>query len=114
MFATVPLPLDHPVWVTWNQAKAYADWRGLHLPTEAQFHAASQAMPHPRKDNFGLYFTSIQSLWMLVPTAHLDRINSSATAGNGPAMSSRPSMAFEATLYIRATPPTFSTVATTS
>ena len=29
-----------PVWVTWEQASAYAAWRGLSLPTEAQFQRA--------------------------------------------------------------------------
>jgi len=40
MFDQIPLPLDHPVWVTWRQASAYAAWRGRSLPTEAQFQRA--------------------------------------------------------------------------
>jgi formylglycine-generating enzyme required for sulfatase activity len=53
MFAEFPLPLDWPVWVTWDQASAYAAWRSLELPTEAQFQLASrQTSPDPVRDNF--------------------------------------------------------------
>jgi formylglycine-generating enzyme required for sulfatase activity len=56
MFAQMPLPLDWPVWVTWRQASAYAEWRGLALPTEAQFHrAAALTSPDPLRDNFGFH-----------------------------------------------------------
>ena len=41
MFHETPLALDHPVWVTQKEAAAYALWRGLELPTEAQFHRAA-------------------------------------------------------------------------
>ena len=37
----VPLPLDCPVYVTHHEARAYAQWAGLALPTEAQFHRAA-------------------------------------------------------------------------
>jgi formylglycine-generating enzyme required for sulfatase activity len=54
MFDKRPLPLDWPVWVTWQQASAYAQWRGLALPTEGQFHrAAALSPPDPLRDNFG-------------------------------------------------------------
>ena len=54
MFGRVPLPLDHAVWVTWEQASAYAAWRGLALPTEAQFQrAAGLTRSDPARDNFG-------------------------------------------------------------
>jgi gamma-glutamyl hercynylcysteine S-oxide synthase len=53
MFAEIPLPLDWPVWVTWQQASAYAAWKGFELPTEAQFTlAAQQTAPDPLRDNF--------------------------------------------------------------
>jgi len=53
MFAEIPLPLDRPVWVTWRQADAYARWRGLALPTEAQFQLGAQnATSDPARDNF--------------------------------------------------------------
>jgi gamma-glutamyl hercynylcysteine S-oxide synthase len=41
MFQEVPLPLSWPVYVTHRQAQAYADWTGMALPTEAQFHRAA-------------------------------------------------------------------------
>jgi iron(II)-dependent oxidoreductase len=41
MFAEVPLPLNAPVYVTHNEAAAYARWLGRALPTEAQFHRAA-------------------------------------------------------------------------
>ena len=53
MFHTVPLPLDAPVWVTWAQANSYADWRGLSLPSEAQWQrAAALASSDAIRDNF--------------------------------------------------------------
>lgn len=55
MFAEFPLPLDWPVWVTWQQASAYAAWRGpaFALPTEAQFQLAAQRRsPDAARDNF--------------------------------------------------------------
>jgi len=41
MFEDIPLPLDWPVYVTHEQAQAYARWKGKSLPTEAQFHRAA-------------------------------------------------------------------------
>jgi formylglycine-generating enzyme required for sulfatase activity len=41
MFEPEPLPEGAPVYVTWKQASAYAAWKGLLLPTEAQFHRAA-------------------------------------------------------------------------
>ena len=56
MFAQIPLPLDWPVWVTWSQASAYAGWRGLALPTEAQFQrAAALTAPDTVRDNLGYH-----------------------------------------------------------
>ncbi len=56
MFERIPLPLDRPAWVTWNQANAFAKWRGLQLPSEAQFHlAAERTSPDPVRDNFGFH-----------------------------------------------------------
>ncbi|HVR40488.1 MAG TPA: SUMF1/EgtB/PvdO family nonheme iron enzyme [Thermoanaerobaculia bacterium] len=40
LFERIPLPLDWPVYVTHEQAEAYARWRGARLPTEAEFHRA--------------------------------------------------------------------------
>jgi len=41
MFEEIPLPLDWPVYVTYDEAQAYARWKGAALPTEAQFHRAA-------------------------------------------------------------------------
>jgi gamma-glutamyl hercynylcysteine S-oxide synthase len=42
MFGELPLPLDCPVYVTHEQATAYAAWAGAALPTEAQWHRAAE------------------------------------------------------------------------
>ena len=44
-FETLPLPPDWPVFVTHDEAAAYARWRGLRLPTEAEFHRAAYGAP---------------------------------------------------------------------
>ncbi len=41
MFEEVPLVLHWPVFVTHHQAAAYAQWAGMSLPTESQFHRAA-------------------------------------------------------------------------
>jgi iron(II)-dependent oxidoreductase len=41
MFGEVPLPLDWPVYVTLEEAAAYAAWAGRALPSEAQFQRAA-------------------------------------------------------------------------
>jgi formylglycine-generating enzyme required for sulfatase activity len=41
MFDEVELPLDWPVYVTLDQAQAYARWRGARLPSEAEWHRAA-------------------------------------------------------------------------
>ena len=45
MAGDVPLPLDWPVYVTYDQAEAYAAWVGKRLPTEAEFHRAAYGTP---------------------------------------------------------------------
>lgn len=45
MFELIPLPLSWPVYVTHDEAVAYARWRGLRLPTEAEFHRAAYGTP---------------------------------------------------------------------
>jgi formylglycine-generating enzyme required for sulfatase activity len=53
MFGEVPLPLDRPAYVTQEQAAAYASWRGMRLPTEAEFQrSAYPAAADPARDNF--------------------------------------------------------------
>jgi formylglycine-generating enzyme required for sulfatase activity len=41
MFSEVPLPLNAPVYVTYNEACAYAAWSGKRLLSEKQFHRAA-------------------------------------------------------------------------
>jgi formylglycine-generating enzyme required for sulfatase activity len=41
MSGEVPLPMDWPVYVTHEEASAYAAWTGKRLPTEAEFHRAA-------------------------------------------------------------------------
>lgn len=41
MFALEPLPENAPVYVTHEQATAYARWKGMRLPTEAEWHRAA-------------------------------------------------------------------------
>jgi iron(II)-dependent oxidoreductase len=77
MFGETPLLLDRPVYATHEQACAYAAFRGLALPTEAQFHRAAfgttggderafpwgYAKPETREGNFGF------RAWDTVPVA---------------------------------------------
>ncbi len=46
MFQEIPLPLDWPVYVTQQEADAYAKSIGKSLPTEEQFHRAAFSTPH--------------------------------------------------------------------
>lgn len=50
MFETIPLPLDWPVYVTHEEALAYARWAGKDLPTEAQFHRAAYGSAFGERD----------------------------------------------------------------
>lgn len=51
MWEEIPLPLDWPVYVTHDEATAYANWRGMRLPTEPEFHrAACGATPSANLD----------------------------------------------------------------
>ncbi len=45
MSGEVPLPLTWPVYVTHEEASAYAAWAGKRLPTEAEFHRAAFGTP---------------------------------------------------------------------
>lgn len=45
MFGRVPLPPAWPVYVTHDEADAYARWRGLRLPSEAEYHRAAFGTP---------------------------------------------------------------------
>jgi gamma-glutamyl hercynylcysteine S-oxide synthase len=52
MFEEIPLPPAWPVWVTWEQADAYARWKGRRLPTEAEFHRAAFGDPSGKERSF--------------------------------------------------------------
>lgn len=52
MFGLIPLPLDWPVYVTQDQATAYAKWAGKSLLTETQFHRAAYATPEGGEREF--------------------------------------------------------------
>jgi formylglycine-generating enzyme required for sulfatase activity len=41
----IPLPPEWPVYVTHQEATAYAEWTGRTLPTEAQYHRAAYGTP---------------------------------------------------------------------
>ena len=45
MFERLPLPAAWPVYVTHDEAAAYAAWKGLRLPSEAEFHRAAYGTP---------------------------------------------------------------------
>ena len=45
MFELITLPMAWPVYVTHDEAAAYAAWKGLRLPTEAEFHRAAYGTP---------------------------------------------------------------------
>jgi formylglycine-generating enzyme required for sulfatase activity len=44
-FEVLPLPLSWPVYVSHDQAEAYARWAGMRLPSEAEFHRAAYGSP---------------------------------------------------------------------
>ena len=45
MFDQLPLPMAWPVYVTHDEATAYARWKECRLPTEAEFHRAAYGAP---------------------------------------------------------------------
>ena len=52
MFAEIPLPLDWPVYVTYDEAAAYAKSEGLRLPTEPEFQRALEVCGPQRAGNY--------------------------------------------------------------
>jgi formylglycine-generating enzyme required for sulfatase activity len=51
-FDLLPLPLSWPVYVTQAQASAYAAWKGMRLPTEAEYHRAAFGAPEGGERSF--------------------------------------------------------------
>ena len=45
MFERRPLPPAWPVWATLAEASAYARWKGMRVPTEAEYHRAAFGTP---------------------------------------------------------------------
>lgn len=68
MFKRIPLPLDWPVYAMQDEATAYATWRGMRIPSEAEYHRAAfgtpsgeersypwgEELPDARRGNFDL------------------------------------------------------------
>ncbi len=52
MFGEYPLPMNAPVYCTHEEAALYAAWRGLRLPTEAEYHRARTGAPASKNANF--------------------------------------------------------------
>lgn len=50
MWGEIPLPLDWPVYVTHEEARAFAGWMGKRLPTEAEFHRAAYGTLHGEEE----------------------------------------------------------------
>jgi len=76
MFGVVPLPAAWPVYVTHQQASAYAKWAGKQLPTEAQFHRASYGSPNG-VGNYDFRF------WDPVPVTDSSSEGFAQLSGNG-------------------------------
>jgi formylglycine-generating enzyme required for sulfatase activity len=51
LLEATPLPLDAPVYVTHDEASAYARWKNKRLPAEAEFHRAAYASPDGEHDH---------------------------------------------------------------
>ncbi len=52
MFENIPLPESWPVYVSYEEAAAYARWRGRRLPTEAEYHRAAFGTPEGVERSF--------------------------------------------------------------
>ena len=50
MWGETPLPLDWPVYVTHQEASAFAAWTGKRLPTEAEFHRGAYGTPNGEEE----------------------------------------------------------------
>lgn len=64
MWSEIPLPLDWPVYATHDEATAYARWRGMRLPAEAEWHRAACGSEVSRNVDF--------ASWDPIPVAEGD------------------------------------------
>jgi formylglycine-generating enzyme required for sulfatase activity len=51
MFGRIPLPESWPVYVSLAEAAAFARWRGVRLPTEAEFQRATYGSPSGEREH---------------------------------------------------------------
>lgn len=115
MFEELSLPLDWPVYVSHAEAAAYARFRGMSLPTEAQFHRAAYGTEQgtERKYPWGdappmpaaATLTSSAGTrlrWGAIPVGEAlsGWRNLSATAGSGPLPPLRPTEDLSRFLFI--------------
>jgi iron(II)-dependent oxidoreductase len=68
MFELQPLNLDAPVYVTHDEAEAYARWKGKRLPTEAEFDRAAYSEPNEPQGNFGFAHLEPVSVGQYAPS----------------------------------------------
>ncbi|MGZ7032226.1 MAG: SUMF1/EgtB/PvdO family nonheme iron enzyme [Thermoanaerobaculia bacterium] len=52
MFEAIPLPLDWPVYATYDEAAAFARWRGGRVPSEPEYHRAAFGTPSGEERRF--------------------------------------------------------------
>ena len=52
MFESTPLPLDWPVYATQEEATAYAQWKGMRIPSEAEYHRAAFGTPEGEERSY--------------------------------------------------------------
>ncbi len=52
MFELIPLPLDWPVYAMYDEAEAYAKWRGGYVPSEPEYHRAAFGTPSGAERRF--------------------------------------------------------------
>ena len=52
MFELIPLPLDWPVYAMHDEASAYAQWKGMRIPSEAEYHRAAFGTPRGEERSY--------------------------------------------------------------